>query len=918
MWQKRRATAEKRYASALDRYRKYGSIAKPAKPASVRKSEPAAKPTAHPPAPGSVVPVSDAVEHLHPSEVLGDVAPEYIDLGSLDSEVRVTSFNGDRFEFTDANEAATQSSPAAIANSGAVHQGSAGQQQPKQGPVPTPAPAAPGKQGQANPAGAGGSGGNGGSGNGVTAAGAVGGTPPSASIAQVLANGASGITATPSSTVGKFASKIAWNIHKTMSKFGPAGKTVADLLYDNVLEPGKVSVESERAAILSDLESYQKLYEDKLLQTMQERGYGLAKRITSPVEAFEAQKALEKEVYREMVARNNAQHSGVAHTPTTTDAAVIELADHLDNISRQSLDELKRSGVQNADGIKEAKGFVSRKWASANFEAAVQRMNAMGIDGEKELVRLISEGIAKRTPLMPPQVLKEMAEAIKDRALRKGYFEDNIGQGTPPAIKAFLVDSMEKAGMTSSDIHAVLRVLEKHTDQHGGSGYLKSRIGIDLEHSITLPDGSTISGLDLVDTNISQLTDLYLKRVATDAAFARKGLGRQSDIIALREHLLHSIPSAERYKAAELFDNSIAYFKGLPQGAAMNENFRRVSSYGRAITLAWSGLWQLVEFGTTLGQYGLVAATKLAAGHVPGFNGLFDARNAESIVHALSEHSARSVRLRPFLTRFEDGHGIGSINGVDLNLQQLGNLVPYANGMKWVHHSQAKLTANLLTHRLEKAIKGDAKALKELHTYGIDDAVIDKVRQEYNTHGLDIDAWNGDAWDAVRPGLYRAMDSAIVKGRLGDVPAFAAFDPVGRTLFTYRSFILAAHNKTLAGTLATSGLKGLGLIIMYQFPLALLATYAQNIITGREQDDPAASAVSQIGAIGLFTEPFKWITGQSNSVGAPVLIPFDRGIKVLQGAASLDPGETASRAVDMIPIVAANPVIKGISQHLKN
>ena len=72
----------------------------------------------------------------------------------------------------------------------------------------------------------------------------------------------------------------------------------------------------------------------------------------------------------------------------------------------------------------------------------------------------------------------------------------------------------------------------------------------------------------------------------------------------------------------------------------------------------------------------------------------------------------------------------------------------------------------------------------------------------------------------------------------------------------------------------------------------------------------------------LFSEPLKWATGESNSVGAPGLIPLDRGIKLGQsgvGAVLGDAGagDVASNAISTLPVAAAIPFLKGLQTELK-
>ena len=446
---------------------------------------------------------------------------------------------------------------------------------------------------------------------------------------------------------------------------------------------------------------------------------------------------------------------------------------------------------------------------------------------------------------------------------------------------------------------------------------------MDLDYRATMRIGSeNISIMDLIDSRVSTIVDQYVQQVATNAAFARKGMRKRSAIEALREELLHDVPLERRKEAAELFDNTIAHYRGDPAGAKVNDKFRLMQAYGRTISLAWSGLWQMTEYATAMGEYGLAKTLKYAAQEMPGFKSLMkpDRDTARSLNTVLAEHSSASLRLRPFIARFEDGYEMDVGNALQLSAQSWGQMVPYANAMRFVHHHQARVVGNLILDRVEQAAKGNTKAREALKKYGLGLHVMDKLSAEIKAKGFDVDRWDDAIWAEVRPAFAKMMDAAVLKGRLGDIPAFAAFDPVGKFIFTYRTFVLTAHNKVLAGGLERNGAAAVGLVLMYQMPLALAAVQAQSVIRGEgalDGDDLVKKAIGQMGGLGLFSEPLKWATGESSAFGAPGLIPIDRGVKLFQSGINLDAEQGGSTALTMLPVISAVPFIRGMAQQIK-
>lgn len=718
----------------------------------------------------------------------------------------------------------------------------------------------------------------------------------------------------------------AWNTHKTMSSFGDYGKQVADLLYDNNADLSINSLESHREAILHDLRVGQHAYEDQLRKAMSEDGFGFLK-MANPFtsrEAAAAQQSIEREVQRELFRREQATRNGTSLLDESVPRRITEMADTLDAMHKRALAELKAAGVEGAENLLERPGYLNRKWSSLHIDNAIKKLEDLGLPNKEaraKVTGLVSLSL-RRANGWDKELSDQIGSAIIDRALRKGYFEDTLfnvpaGEGQLKEMR----DILSSSGMNAQQVERALDVMRVQTDEAGKAGIMKHRMDLDYRAQMRVGN-ETLSVMDLIDGRVATIVDQYNAQVATQAAFARKGFKRRSDIEGIRSKLLASVPAEQRRAAQELFDATIAHFRGEPAGAAINDKLRLMQAYGRSISLAWSGLWQMTEFANPMAQYGLMKTLKYAAQEIPGFKQIMNPTKAEArtLADVLADHSASSQRLRPYISRFEDGYEMDATNAMQLSAQTIGQSVPYANAMKNVHHFQAKVVGNLILDRLRLAAEGNPKAREALATYGLESPVMDKLKIEIDKHGFNVDAWDDNVWMAARPAFSKMMDSAVLRGRLGDVPAFAAFDPLGKFLFTYRSFVLVAHNKVLAGTYMREGAGAVGLALMYQFPLALAAVQAQSVLRGQgalSSEDATKKAMGQMGGIGLFSEPLKWATGESSEWGSPGTIPIDRGIRMFGNVLSGDGNAAASTALTMLPTVSAVPFINGMAKAIK-
>lgn len=720
--------------------------------------------------------------------------------------------------------------------------------------------------------------------------------------------------------------KLQWNMHKTMSGFGAAGKKIADLLYDNNSDLSITSIESIREAALSDLRRVQFKYEDALREAMRAEGVGTLQMLNPMTSraAHATQARIEKDVQRELFRREQvARHGGTADSADIP-PHIKSMADSLDAMHALALKEMKAAGVSGAENILERPGYLNRKWSSQSIDDVIDRFKRTGLDDKAargKVVELVGNSIRRASDDMDPKLAKQIGAAIVDRALRKGYFEDSAFNAAGEGALAEMRDVLSSSGMAAADVERALKVLAGVKDEAGKVSFTKHRLDLDYDTTVRVGD-DVVSITDLIDGRVSTIVDQYNQKVATQVAFARKGMPTRTDVDNLRKELLESTPAHQRREASELFDNTIAHLRGEPAGQALGDNFRLYQTYGRSIALAWSGLWQVTEMATAAAEYGLMKTLKYGMREFPGFKQIMrpDADTATSLNNVLSEHSMNSLRLRPYISRYEDGFEMPTSSALQLSAQKLGQLVPYANAMKFVHHYQAKIVGNLVLDRIQLAAKGNTKAREALQRYGLEAPVMDKLAAEIAAKGLDVDKWDDAVWASARPAFAKMMDAAVLKGRLGDMPAFATFDAVGKFIFSYRTFVLTAHNKVLMGMLEREGAAAVGLVMLYQFPLAMAAVQAQSVVKGEgpmENGDLVARAMGQMGGLGLFSMPIAVASGQSTSFGAPGLIPVDRGVKLFGATTSGDLHGAGSTAFTMLPLVAAVPFLRGIPEQIK-
>jgi hypothetical protein len=712
---------------------------------------------------------------------------------------------------------------------------------------------------------------------------------------------------------------LQWNQRKTMASYGEGGKKVANLFLDNNSDLSINSMESHRAAILTDLNAPKFAAEDKLMEVLGKRGYGWTNMVSSPRAMYQAQAEIEANVMKELYRREQLTRQGIDYRLQKVDQDISEIADRVGDFHKRALYEQQASGVLGAENIKVNDGFVHRVWSAKQLEDAITKLTNAGLERPKavgKINKLVARSL-KSANGWDDDLSKEIAQAITQRALAKGQFEDSLFNGLIDNSQLEqLRQVMRDGGMTKANIDKAINKIRWNQDDAGKVGHLKHRVDLDY-NAVLSENGVNIALTDLLDNRLLDHMEKYSRSAATESAMARVGLKSQTEIDTLRKELMETTPFDKRQEASELFDNMVAYFKGQPSGARLNDAMRLTQVYGRSISLTWAGMWQLTDFATMWAKHGFMNVAKYAAKELPGFSNLSKEmrevpETARSLHNVLTEHSDANLRLRPFLHRFEDGHDLDMTSNRMLAGQGLGNLVSVANGLKFVHKKQANIAANLIIDRMDSAGRGNKAAREALSGYGLTPDVMERVSNEIKTHGYNVDKWDAAVWADTRPAIHKMMDELVLQSRAGDLPAFMMYDNLGKFLATYRNFTFTAHNKLLAGRLERDGSPAVAMMLLYQMPLSYLAVAAQSAIMGKD-DTPeqiAAKAVGMLGGLGLLAEPMNWALGNSNEFGTPGTIPVDRAIKLGQ-----DPSLT--NLMNVTPLAAANPLWKALAQQYK-
>lgn len=734
-------------------------------------------------------------------------------------------------------------------------------------------------------------------------------------VGRILREPKEAVTREMDSIAATLGRKTAWNLHKTMSAIDPK---VADRLVSDPLDQSKTSASSIQRAIRSDLTAYQYKMTDALREEMAARGVAWHDYLTNTRKAMDIQHQIGREVTAEMARREAQAARGVTPTPGPS-PSINRIADAAQDIADASLREQVNAGVFGAAEVRPREGYFPRAW---NGASVVETLRKFGGEYDAAARKALAEQMAPyiRHADMDLAAKQHLASAIVERAVRAADETDTGFRGHMGLeVVSEIRDLLQRQGLSPDEVQRVVGLVEGRVDEAGKPSHLKSRIDLDMTGEIDLPDGTRISIMDMLETDLVRLYDNHLDDVAGRSALARVGLPTETEIAKLRAEFIGNAPAgSNRAAAGDLYDNTIKAIMGRPVGENMTRTMRFMSAAAQMTGLAFSGLWQVTEYAKIMTRYGLGRTAQQVVRELPGLRNIAEnAYDASSLNRVLTRNSYQDLRLRPFLSKMEDNYQMANSDVLMNAVGHVKQWVPYINAMKYIHHHQARVSGNLIMDTVQRAVDGDARAGTMLGRFGVSHDMLRDLRAEVKAHGMDVDKWKDGTWEKFRDPLTRMIDEDVLRSKTGEIPAFAQFSAVGKFLFTFRSFVLGAHNKILANTLVNEGAKSYALLMAYQFPLTMMMTQIAGAVRGDGFMEPGKEWIdksfAQMGALGLWTELYGVIVGDKVQWGTPGMIAVDRGFRLANTLTDWD-SLTASKAVggtlESLPLISIIPGVR--------
>lgn len=635
--------------------------------------------------------------------------------------------------------------------------------------------------------------------------------------------------------------------------------------------------------------------------------------------------AVETDVAAELL-RRDAHYQKFGEAPPRNPSEMIaKLADQHDAMYSKMLDLAKTAGLRGFEDITQRSGYFHRQWNHSKM-ARVDELHGKGT--LKGLVSIsVGRGLGvgrEEADLIATSIIQRARAKAQNDSLD---FLGVIGKADTEALREMLEAT---PNISKARVDSIMGRIEQNLTEKGLIKYSKSRLPLDMEVAIKTKAGGQLRMLDLIDTDLSRLTQNYGQAIAGRSALAKAGIG--GDDSAIRAYrtqyanTLRDLPEADQKKMLEHFDDIMGDFTGQrPDRNILGQDVQRVKSIADATMLSASGLWQAAEYSTMAYRYGVVQTAKQMFKSTPGMKQLMGQMRgnpdlADELRTILSIDLARDVRIRPWV-RQHDAHVAAADTSFDRVLHFGKQAVPYLNGMKFIHKHQSRMNANLALNTMARAAHGDADALRTVESYGlkgaewstVKHAILTNVQMDgKNAKAMGWGGWTKGEIDSAMNAALRIMDDTILFGRVGQGTSFA-HSWGGQVLGQFRSFVGFAHNKLLRGTLRNEGVGGMAALMAFQYPLTFMLVTANEVRKGEDVSFDEAGlrkiALKSIGytsAIGMVGDAagVLGLTGRGG-FSAPIMGLTQAGPRALGGFKDMLEGDFRAGAADVTQAAAS-------------
>lgn len=510
-----------------------------------------------------------------------------------------------------------------------------------------------------------------------------------------------------------------------------------------------------------------------------------------------------KEFNEEVVLYMNARRNGYASELQEVSSEVKALADKLDEANLYIFNKAQGAGVGGFDEITYKKGFLHQRHERAYYKKAKHDF------GEKAVVDLVQAALQSKrgAGIQDSTKAARMAKAFVDRFtdtaqdIRAGSVMDDDAWEVLQNI--FKDEGMDFDG---KDIKAIFNeATQTKAADAGRTRYAKDRVPLDL----TVTNGD-LRMMDLMNTDVENLTSSYAMSMSGHIAMAQKGIKDRNTWNRLKKRVVEEDPELEQ----AMDDLHQTFTTGRTAGGVSD---RRVALAMKSAVLAMLnnlGLTQLTESGTAMATYGIgqffSTGNEAMKSMWKGRKNTASTQLADEIMDSLfplgKEHIAMPPHLNQELQSNSKLATATMLDKADTAVNMGLTLQGYTSLFNQARSTQHHIAFGGLVHKIGRYINEGKLLDEQLASIGFSEDLFDGVKNSIKKHGKltpegKVDILGFEKWDdAVKEEftniIVRNQSSIVQKAMAGESTAWMSKD-FGALLIQFRKFPVESVRKQL-------------------------------------------------------------------------------------------------------------------------
>lgn len=684
--------------------------------------------------------------------------------------------------------------------------------------------------------------------------------------------------ASPASAAGRAATAMGeWtenffkNNFMLSSQIGKGNQPLAEMLFGNPLVNGaRTDSVVDFKRLYQSVGSMQAAQVENAVYATAKREFGLNwyDQLFSRRKYREAVVSIESDLTRYLHTAHDAHVSGspIPRPPEHIADAVEAYVSS--NWAKTWRDNLSKAGL--ADDLIDSPYYLPVRYSADRVLKGLSAGSYTVNDIRDLLTGVVKDNFSGLPENLQKAIVNKWSRSLTDHAPNiNAAWKIKASQGSNAQLSKTLRDFGLDDGTIREILEApdVAALLRNNTTERN----LKHRNLLDYNKEYTTASGNILRLDDIIDHGTTRLMERYNARMSGRAGLAHHGYSDLSELAMHIDEARLSVPTnMDVHKWSRFVDDSVDAILGNTPTGEIPDALRAAGSFSNAMVLKNSGIYGITDMAFSMYELGFSRVLKGMMGGGMWKNFAEVAGNTEFATRfhqVLNGAVKNDMRFKLIHNFAEDNAELTHVANYVNIAKNFGNSVHTVNGLRMVHAGVTNLNSGIvydmfmdvfnstnmkLVNGVWEASGEAASSLNALRRFGLRDELLSSMRTQHAANPNQI--FSRVAQQHLEVVGQRMMDHLLQQTRLGEVSHFASLNPIGRAIVGYLAFSLGTTTRVLARMVANKEYAGMSMLMAYQMPLMLMASYTKAHMDGKGQDLTSnkliMDSVSNMGMLG--------------------------------------------------------------------